>query len=147
MSKSSRRSNVNAREPMAQSSTAELRSYHVGALPIINHFLEKLDLQGILETHLPRESGRVRIDAPRAVLVLARNLLLSREPARKGPPTSRRMTIRWVLSLGSLRCPHCGPRIAIPGRRRWVAPLPPARKAEVIFRAFLDHSSESLAVC
>ena len=49
MSKSSRRSNVNAREPMAQSSTAQLRSYHVGALPIINHFLEKLDLHNILE--------------------------------------------------------------------------------------------------
>lgn len=80
MSKSSRRSNVNAREPMAQSSTAQLRSYHVGALPIINHFLEKLDLHNILESHLPRESGRVRIEAPRAVLVLVRNLLLSREP-------------------------------------------------------------------
>ena len=80
MSKSSRRSNVNAREPMAQSSTAQLRSYHVGALPIINHFLEKLDLHNILESHLPRESGRVRIERAATVLVLVRNLLLSREP-------------------------------------------------------------------
>ena len=81
MSRSSRRPTRSAAEaPLAQSAAAELRSFHVGALPIINHFLERLDLRSVLAAHLPRESRRVQVDTPRALLVLVRNILLSREP-------------------------------------------------------------------
>lgn len=69
-----------SQEPQARSATAQLRSFHVGALPIINHFLERLDLQRLLAEYLPRESRRVQVDTPRALLVLVRNILLSREP-------------------------------------------------------------------
>jgi len=84
MSQSRRRRRRAARavsqEPQARSATAQLRSFHVGALPIINHFLERLDLQRLLAEYLPRESRRVQVDTPRALLVLVRNILLSREP-------------------------------------------------------------------
>lgn len=84
MSQSRRRRRRPARavvqEPRAQSDNAQLRSFHVGALPIINHFLERLDLHRLLAEYLPRESRRVQVDTPRALLVLVRNILLSREP-------------------------------------------------------------------
>jgi len=78
--RSARAARAEAREPQAQSATAHLRSFHVGALPIINHFLERLDLHRLLAEHLPRESRRVQVDSPRALLTLVRNILLSREP-------------------------------------------------------------------
>jgi len=56
-------------------------SLEVGGAPVIRHFLEKLDLPGLFERHLPRWRGRQR-DVPTSTVlcVLLSNLLLSREP-------------------------------------------------------------------
>ena len=56
-------------------------SLQVGGAPVIRHFLEKLNLPGLFERHLPRLRGRPR-DVPTATVlcVLLSNLLLSREP-------------------------------------------------------------------
>jgi transposase len=56
-------------------------SLEVGAAPVIRHFLEKLDLPGLFERHLPRLPGRKR-DVPTSTVlcVLLSNFLLSREP-------------------------------------------------------------------
>lgn len=55
-------------------------THSVGALPIINRLLERMRLQEFLKRHLPPEDGRTKVDTPRVVLLLLRNLLVSREP-------------------------------------------------------------------
>jgi transposase len=58
-----------------------LESLEVGAAPVIRHFLEKLDLPGLFDRHLPRLRGRHR-DVPTATVLclLISNLLLARQP-------------------------------------------------------------------
>ena len=57
-----------------------LRSYTVGAVPIIHRFLERLQLSEILERHLPREDERTKVPTATAILLLVQNVLISREP-------------------------------------------------------------------
>jgi len=64
----------------ARAGRQRLRSEKIGALPIINHFLKRLRLEEWLQQHLPPEDKRVKIPASKALLVLVRNLLISREP-------------------------------------------------------------------
>jgi hypothetical protein len=52
----------------------------VGALPIINRLFQRMRLQEFLTRHLPAEDDRTKVDTPRVVLLLLRNLLVSREP-------------------------------------------------------------------
>jgi transposase len=56
-------------------------SLEVGGAPVIRHFLQKLDLPGLFDRHLPRLRGRQR-DVPTSTVlcVLLSNLLLAREP-------------------------------------------------------------------
>jgi transposase len=56
-------------------------SLEVGAAPVIRHFLEKLDLPGLFDRHLPSLPGRKR-DVPTSTVLclLLSNLLLSRKP-------------------------------------------------------------------
>jgi transposase len=53
----------------------------VGGAPVIRHFLEKLDLPGLFDRHLPKLRGRQR-DVPTSTVlcVLIGNLLLARKP-------------------------------------------------------------------
>jgi len=55
-------------------------THSVGALPIINRLLQRMRLQEFLTRHLPAEDDRTKVDTPRVVLLLLRNLLVSREP-------------------------------------------------------------------
>ncbi len=64
----------------ARAGRRTLRSEKIGALPIINHFIRRLRLEELLEEHLPPEDKRVKVPAAKALLVLLRNLLISREP-------------------------------------------------------------------
>ena len=57
-----------------------LRSWTVGGLPIINRLLERIELASFLEKHLPPDDPRIEVPTSRGVLLLIRNLLLSREP-------------------------------------------------------------------
>src|ERR1035437_5139316 len=65
---------------MARAGRQTLRSVKVGALPIINRVLQRLRLEEFLQEHLPPEDKRVKVPAAKALLVLVRNLLVSREP-------------------------------------------------------------------
>lgn len=58
----------------------ELRSYRIGALPLVNRLLERMRLREILEEHLPPDDPRTELSTVSALLVLVRNVLLSREP-------------------------------------------------------------------
>lgn len=64
----------------ARAGRQTLRSEKIGALPILNHFLQRLRLEELLAQHLPPEDKRVKVPASKALLVLLRNLLISREP-------------------------------------------------------------------
>jgi len=57
-----------------------LRSEKIGAVPILNHFIERLRLPQWLGEYLPPEDKRVKVPAAKALTVLLRNLLISREP-------------------------------------------------------------------
>jgi transposase len=64
----------------ARAGRQTLHSEKLGALPIINHFIKRLRLEELLREYLPREDKRVKVPAAKALLVLLRNLLISREP-------------------------------------------------------------------
>jgi transposase len=57
-----------------------LQSHAVGALPLINGILKRLALQECLQEALPREDRRVVVPAATGLIVLLKNILLSREP-------------------------------------------------------------------
>jgi transposase len=64
----------------AQADGIELRSYDVGALPLLKRIIERMQLQRILGEHLPRDDSRTELPTVTALLVLFANLLLAREP-------------------------------------------------------------------
>ena len=70
------------REPGQQAGAGglELRSYRVGALPLVNRLLERMRLREILSEHLPADDPRTELATVSALLVLVRNVLLSRQP-------------------------------------------------------------------
>jgi len=57
-----------------------LQSERLGALPLINHFLERLSLETHLEHFVPTIDRRVRLPYARGLGVLLRSLLIEREP-------------------------------------------------------------------
>jgi transposase len=57
-----------------------LHSYRVGLLPILNRILQRLRFDQFLRDYLPRERRRCRIAPATALLVLLKNLILSRDP-------------------------------------------------------------------
>jgi transposase len=65
---------------LARSSGKTLRTYDVGALPIINRILERMRLSKILGECLPPDDSRTRMSTHRGLLVLVRNILIAREP-------------------------------------------------------------------
>jgi transposase len=64
----------------AQADGLELHSYDVGALPLLNRIVERMQLRRILSEHLPRDDSRTELPTVTALLVLFANLLMAREP-------------------------------------------------------------------
>jgi hypothetical protein len=58
----------------------ELESTGLGALPVIDQFLERIDVAGVLERHLPVADGRTTLPTATTIGVLVRNLRVAREP-------------------------------------------------------------------
>jgi hypothetical protein len=65
---------------VAHGTQGSLRSYTVGALPILNDLLARMRLEEFLQRYLPPEDPRCKLSAAKTLLVLPRNLLVSREP-------------------------------------------------------------------
>lgn len=57
-----------------------LRSFQIGAVPLLNRYFQRLKLEELLRRYLPRDDRRQTIPTERIVLLLIRNVLLSREP-------------------------------------------------------------------
>jgi transposase len=64
----------------ARAAEGTLISHHVAALPILDRLLKRLRLEVFLRDHLPREDARCRVPTATALLILLKNLLISREP-------------------------------------------------------------------
>ena len=64
----------------AKSDGKTLRSYCVGALPMIHRILRRMRLPEILRECLPADDPRVELPTYRGLLVLVCNILISREP-------------------------------------------------------------------
>ena len=84
---------------LAESDGVTLRSWTVGALPILNRILAEMQLEETLQTHLPADGSRMKIPTTRGLMLLVRNILLSREP---------------VYGLGEWAQRHAPDLIAIP---------------------------------
>jgi transposase len=58
----------------------ELVSYRLGALPLVNHFLDRVGLDALLARWLPAPDGRLRLDPAVAIRLVVVNLLVGRAP-------------------------------------------------------------------
>ena len=54
----------------AQADGLELRSYDVGALPLLNRIVERMQLQRILSEHLPSDDSRTELPTVTALLAV-----------------------------------------------------------------------------
>jgi hypothetical protein len=66
--------------PVARTTGTTLRSHAVGALPILNDILQRMRLEEFFRDYLPPEERRTKLPNAKGLLVLLRNLLVSREP-------------------------------------------------------------------
>ncbi len=66
--------------PVAHRRGRSLSSQTLGALPILNRLLQRIRLEEFLHAALPTHDARTKLSPVKALLVLLRNLLLSREP-------------------------------------------------------------------
>src|SRR6266516_173310 len=58
----------------------ELVSHRLGALPVVNHFLDRMGLAGLLARWLPAPDRRLRLDPATAIRLVVVNLLVGRAP-------------------------------------------------------------------
>jgi transposase len=66
--------------PKASGGDLTLHSRTIGVLPIVNRLIARCRLRETLWKFLPSEDGRQRVDTATAILLLVRNILISREP-------------------------------------------------------------------
>lgn len=57
-----------------------LQTCTIGALPIVNQLLTRMQLERFLQQHLPPDGRRMAVPTSRCLLLLLRNILLAREP-------------------------------------------------------------------
>jgi transposase len=65
---------------MSKAERFTLSANRLGPLPIINHFLEKLGLEELLEQFVPSDSARTKLRYSKGLGVLLRSILVEREP-------------------------------------------------------------------
>ncbi len=99
---------------LARSTQGTLRSCIIGALPILNFFFQRMNLEAILQTHLPPLDRRTRVPLSRALLLLVENLLIAREPlyglgewAARYDPRQLGLSGEQVLALNDDRVGRC----------------------------------------
>ena len=71
---------VGAPEPPLTAERLSRRAERLGALPLINHFIRRLNLARRLEDFVPTTDRRIRLPYAKALGVLLRSLLIEREP-------------------------------------------------------------------
>jgi hypothetical protein len=66
-----------------------LRTERLGPLPLVNHFLARLDLEALLDKHVRTQDRRVGCPYARALGVLLRSIVVEREPIYRQQETVR----------------------------------------------------------
>jgi transposase len=88
---------------MAQGGGRRLRSTTIGSLPILDHILQRMNLEEILQAHLPPEDPRSKLPVAKGLMILVKNLLISREPMYGLGEWAARYDPKWLgLSLEQL---------------------------------------------
>ena len=57
-----------------------LRSRTVGAMPIVNRFMERMKIERILDGYMPTDDKRIKLPPGRGIALLLRNLMAARKP-------------------------------------------------------------------
>lgn len=65
---------------MARRSSFVLETERLGPLPVVNHFLDRLDLEALLDRFVPTEDRRYSLPHAKALGVLLRSIVVEREP-------------------------------------------------------------------
>lgn len=65
---------------MPQAGQFTLSSQTLGALPIVNHFLERMGVAGQLDTYLPANDARLRLAPAVVILAVVRNIIIGHRP-------------------------------------------------------------------
>ena len=65
---------------IARTAGHTLNSSTIGVLPILDRFFDRLRLKSFFRDHLPREDRHAAIATATGLLLLLKNLLVSREP-------------------------------------------------------------------
>lgn len=65
---------------MSRTDRFELSSKRLGPLPIINHFLDKLGLEDLIDQAVPTRSSRTKLCYAKGLSILLRSILVEREP-------------------------------------------------------------------
>jgi transposase len=96
---------------LARQDGQTLTTHNVGALPMVNRILGQMKLEEFLQEYLPPEDGRTKIPTARVLLVLVRNLLVSRKPlygvgewAARQAPDLLGLSPEQVSGLNDDRC-------------------------------------------
>jgi hypothetical protein len=94
----------------ARAAGRTLHSYQLGLLPILNRLLARLRLEHFLRDYLPPEDRRSRIAPSQALMVLLKNLVLSRQPlygvahwAARYDPETLGLTSQQIAALNDDR--------------------------------------------
>jgi transposase len=102
----------------ARAAAGTLTSYRVAALPVLEGVLGRLRLEAFLRDHLPPEDRRSRVSTATGLMVLLKNLLISREPlygigewATRHAPECLGLTPTQLPSLNDDRVGRCLDRL------------------------------------
>lgn len=68
---------------------SRLRTERLGPLPLLNHLLDRLGVEALLERFVPTEDRRTRVSHAKALGVLLRSILVEREPVYRQQETTR----------------------------------------------------------
>jgi transposase len=80
----------------ARAAAGTLTSYRVAALPLLQGVLTRLRLEVFLRDHLPREDRRSRVSTATGLMILLKNLLISREPLSGIGEWAARHSPQWL---------------------------------------------------
>jgi transposase len=65
---------------VARAGSHTVRSYQVGAMPILRRILDRMALVDKFRKHLPKESKRMRVPTAETLQILVANILIARQP-------------------------------------------------------------------
>lgn len=94
-----------------------LHSERLGPLPLINHFIERMGLQELLERYVPTTDRRCVVPHARALGVLLRSIVVEKEPMYRQGETAHGLACE-LLGLSAAHRAHLCDRIA--SGERWI---------------------------